>query len=485
MRSAPRVSAATLLLVLLACGFLSASFIRLDWLGQDVKWIITDEEAKAFKSLQNDEERDNFIEAFWDRRDPTPDTIENEFKEEHYRRILYANDQFGEDYPGWMTDRGRIYIAYGPPDEQEMHATELDSSGTSQPPSETWRYQSLEGIGQNVVLKFADLCPCGHYKLDVDPKLKDILLKVPPGPKDPGLHRLNRLTVHPRFQDLEEALQNGVVHRIPVNLLPYSVRTDFVKATDMTTVVAITVQVAHRDLRFVDLPEMHRANLRVFGRVTSLTGHVVEIFETPLQVDVALGAEAAAKAGFTTYQFVVPLRAGLYRLDIVVKDDNADRVGNWSSRLEAPQLVSSEGVATSSLVLANQMGLNSDAASAALNIGKTYLRPRAGPPNGGLPVFKQTEEVDTWMQVYSLAIDKDTWKPSATFRYELSTDVPNVVVTRWQESTAHSHASTGQVTLKKTFPAGSLAPGTYTLKVNINDALAKKTLERYSRFIVE
>ena len=80
------------------------------WLDEDVRWIITDEEQKAFKLLSNDEERDQFIEAFWQRRDPTPDTIENEFKEEHYRRMAYANEHFAAGIPGWKSDRGRIYI---------------------------------------------------------------------------------------------------------------------------------------------------------------------------------------------------------------------------------------------------------------------------------------------------------------------------------------------------------------------------------------
>src|SRR5262249_11814189 len=83
------------------------------WLDEDVSYIITDEERAAFRQLSNDEERDNFIEAFWQRRDPTPDTEENEFKEEHYQRIAYANEHFAAGVPGWKTDRGRIYIVFG------------------------------------------------------------------------------------------------------------------------------------------------------------------------------------------------------------------------------------------------------------------------------------------------------------------------------------------------------------------------------------
>jgi len=91
------------------------------WLEEDVVYIITDEERRAFKNLQTDEEREQFIEQFWLRRDPTPDTVENEYKEEHYRRIAYANERFASGIPGWKTDRGRIYITFGPPDEIESH----------------------------------------------------------------------------------------------------------------------------------------------------------------------------------------------------------------------------------------------------------------------------------------------------------------------------------------------------------------------------
>jgi len=125
------------------------------WLNQDVVWIITDEEARTFKSLSNDEERDAFIEQFWLRRNPNPDSPENEFREEHYRRIAYANEHFAAGKPGWKTDRGHIYIAFGKPDSIESHPSggtyerPIDEGGgeTSTFPFETWHYRYLEGIG--------------------------------------------------------------------------------------------------------------------------------------------------------------------------------------------------------------------------------------------------------------------------------------------------------------------------------------------------
>src|SRR5271169_4398319 len=157
------------------------------WLDEDVAYIISDEERKAFKQLSNDEERDQFIEAFWQRRDPTPDTEENEFKEEHYRRIEYANEHFAAGIPGWKSDRGRMYIVFGPADEIESHPSggtyerpmEEGGGETSTFPFEDWRYRYLEGIGQEVIIEFVDTCMCGDYHMTIDRSEKDALLYTP------------------------------------------------------------------------------------------------------------------------------------------------------------------------------------------------------------------------------------------------------------------------------------------------------------------
>ena len=147
------------------------------WLSEDVAYIITDEERAAFKRLQTDEEREQFIEQFWLRRDPTPDTVENEFKEEHYRRIAYANEHYASGIPGWKTDRGRIYITYGPPDENESHPSggtyerppEEGGGETSTFPFEQWRYRYIEGVGTNIIIEFVDPTMTVEYHITMDP----------------------------------------------------------------------------------------------------------------------------------------------------------------------------------------------------------------------------------------------------------------------------------------------------------------------------
>src|SRR5204863_2430420 len=157
------------------------------WINSDVAYIISDEERAAWKQLGTADERDQFIEQFWLRRDPSPDTPENEYKEEHYRRIAYANEHFAAGIPGWKTDRGRMYIMYGPPDSTDSHPSggtynrtpEEGGGTTSTYPFETWRYRYLEGIGTEIEIEFVDDCMCGKYELTMDRSKKDALLNVP------------------------------------------------------------------------------------------------------------------------------------------------------------------------------------------------------------------------------------------------------------------------------------------------------------------
>src|ERR1700688_453074 len=156
------------------------------WLNEDVIYIISPEERNAFLQLDTNEEREQFIEQFWLRRSSNPDLPENDFKEEHYRRIAYANEHYASGIPGWKTDRGRTYIIWGPADEVDSHPTggtydrPMDEGGgsTSTYPWETWRYRYLEGLGNNVILEFVDPSGSGEYHMTMDPSEKDALLHV-------------------------------------------------------------------------------------------------------------------------------------------------------------------------------------------------------------------------------------------------------------------------------------------------------------------
>jgi GWxTD domain-containing protein len=313
------------------------------WLQQDVIWIITDEERAAYKLLQNDEERDNFIEAFWARRNPTPGSFDNPYKDEHYRRIVYANRHFGTHVPGWKSDRGRIYIMYGPPDEIESYATRSQDNTPGVDPSsyplEVWRYRYLEGIGEDVVLEFVDACRCGEYGMPMTlARGKDARIYAAKGlssllegriePSDPQVFVGIVKTPKIKFKGLEDKLNTKPNWKT----LPFEVGTDFVKATDVTCLVPITIVFRNHDLVFAEEDGSRRGELEVFGRVTTLTGRVVEVFEATVKFN-SEGLESGSSAAATLVK-TLALRNGHYKIEIAAQEgDSRDRWGTWARGL--------------------------------------------------------------------------------------------------------------------------------------------------------
>jgi GWxTD domain-containing protein len=499
------------------------------WLDEDVRWIITDEEQKAFKLLSNDEERDQFIEAFWQRRDPTPDTEENEFKEEHYRRIAYANEHFAAGIPGWKSDRGRMYIVFGPADEIESHPSggsyerpmEEGGGETSTFPFEQWRYRYLEGIGQEVIIEFVDTCMCGDYHMTMDRSEKDALKMTPNAGltlyeqmgmankadrftnggieqlgKSPfnndlqtkefdRLEQFAKLQAAPavKFKDLEEV----VSHHISVNLMPFDVRADFVKVTSDTVLVPVTIQIKNRDVTFQNKDGVERGTVNIFGRVTTLTGKIVQTFEDTVQVDVPVELLPKTAENSSVYWKAIPLRISQnrYRLDIVVKDVNGDRTGNWSHAIQIPDF-SEDKLSSSTLIIADQMEpvATKNVGTGNFVIGTTKVRPRVAPSDGKPISFKRNQKLNFWMQVYNLSVDEKTHKPSATIEYNV-TDANHKAVIHTVESTDTMGNVGDQVTLQKTLSAANLAPGLYKIEIKVNDNLSKQTVDPTATFAVE
>jgi GWxTD domain-containing protein len=508
---------------------LGASYKK--WLNEDVRWIISPEELTAFKALSNDEERDAFIEQFWQRRDPTPDTEENEFKEEHYRRIAYANEHFSAGRAGWRTDRGRIYVVFGPPDEIESHPSggtynrPLEEGGgdTSTYPFERWRYRYMETLNsqnkQEVWIEFVDTCMCGDYHISMDPNEKDALLHVPgagltqyeqmglasktdritgfgttpQGPLSAGantstferLEQWAALQQAPKikFKDLEEV----VSHKINVNLMPFDVRTDFVKITGDTVLTPVIISVKNKDITFVNKDGIQRGTANIFGRVTTMTGHIVQTFEDTVQVDVPTELLPKTQEHSSLYWKALPLRPGRYRFDVVVKDVNGDRVGTWTHGVLVPEYTD-DRLASSSLILADHLEKVPAKSVGAGNfvIGQTKLAyPHIEPANGQPASFRRDQAMNLWMQVYNLQADDKTKKPSAKFEYEIVNLADNKAVLHTTESTDSMKNVGEQVTLEKRLALSELQPGQYRLTVKVADNVSKQEIAPSVRFAVE
>ncbi len=499
------------------------------WLNEDVVWIITDEERAAFKQLSNDEERDNFIEAFWQRRDPTPDTEENEYKEEHYARIAYANEHFAAGIPGWKTDRGRIYIMYGKPDEIDAHPSggtydrPIDEGGgqTSTFPFEDWRYRYIEGIGQEVIIEFVDTCMCGSYEMTLDRSKKDALLYTPnagltlyesmgmankasrftgglenlgtgpnsstqQGKEFDRLEQFAKLQAPPpvKYKDLEEIVNTKII----TNLMPFDVRTDFVKVTGDTVLVPVTIQVKYRDITFVNKDGIQRGTINIFGRVTSLTGRVVQTFEDPAQIDVPAELLPRTAENSSVYWKALPLRPGRYKIEIAVKDVNGDRKGLWSRGIVVPEY-SDDKLSASSLIVADVMEPvpTKDVSTGSFVIGLNKVRPRVAPADGKPALFKRNKDqkVNFWVQVYNLGVDEKTHKPSATFEYDIVNVATNKSVVQQVESTEKMGNIGEQVTLQKSIASANLQPGIYKIEIKVNDNISKQTVDPTATFAVE
>jgi GWxTD domain-containing protein len=488
------------------------------WLDIDVDYIITPEEREAFKHLNTDEEREQFVEQFWLRRDPTPDTIENESKEEHYRRIAYANERFASGKPGWKTDRGRIYIMHGPADEVESYPAggsyqrtpEEGGGSTSVYPFERWRYRYLEGVGTDIIIEFVDPSGSGEYRMTMDPSEKDALLHVPgaglsmmeqlgmsskvdrftrtDGTRSPqtqfGSSRtqpFERLSLFAavqkpppvKFKDLESLVNT----RISFNLLPFEVRLDYLRVTETTTLVPVTIGLKNRDLTFQMEDELHRSVVNVFGRITTLTGRIVQTFEDVISLDVPPSLLEQTLAEKAVYQKAVPLRPGLYKLNLVLKDLNSGNVGTLERRLAVP-LFEEEQLAHSTLILADRIERvpSRNVGRGQFVIGDIKVRPAVDEQ------FSQQDRMGIYMQVYNLGIDETTHKPDATIQYSITRG--SEVLFNHQEQTGDIEGAGQQITLEKVLPLGSFAPGNYKLQIIINDKVSQQTLQPSAEFKV-
>jgi len=491
------------------------------WLTEDVTYIISPDERNAFLQLDTNEEREQFIEQFWLRRSSNPDLPENDFKEEHYRRIAYANEHYASGIPGWKTDRGRMYIMWGPADEVDSHPTggtydrpmEEGGGSTTTYPWETWRWRYLEGIGENIILEFVDPSGSGEYHLTMDPSEKDALLHVPGaglslmesmgmasktdrftrsdgtnlptamGGTPASMDEFNRLELYAKvnkppevkFKDLEAVVTSRIIR----DQVHFNWRTDYLKVTNDTVLVPVTVQIPNSQLSFQAKEGIHSATMNIFGRISTLTGRVVQTFEDSVSRDFPDSLYQQSLKLQSIYQKAVPLRPGLYRLDLVIKDVQSGNVGVVNSRLQVPRY-DDDKLDTSSLILADGNKLehvpSKQIGSGQFVLGSTKVVPRLEAD------FTSGERLGIYMQVYNLKPDDTTHKSSATFQYTVKKGKDQVM--QFKETSQEMKQTGDQVTIERLLPLATLPPGKYSLEVIATDSLSKQTVSRTADFTV-
>ena len=497
------------------------------WLAEDVKYIITNDERKAFVELNTDEERESFIESFWIRRDPTPDSIENEYREEIYRRIAYANERFASGIPGWKTDRGRIYIAYGPSDEVESHPSggnyqrpfEEGGGTTSTFPFEIWRYRYLEGMGSDILLEFVDPTMTGEYRLTMDPMEKDALAYIPGAgqtiaeqmglstradrmlgrtpfgyasnrPRAAGLggtsryNQFERLQLYSmiqrpppiKFRDLEAIVDSTIEY----NTLSFTSNVTYVKVTDSTSFAGITVQVQNRDLLFKEDGGLHRATINIFGRVTTMTRRVETHFEDTVSITTTPERLSAEAERASIYNKMLPLAPGKYRLELVVKDIIGETVGTARIALNVPKF-DDETLSYSSVILADKIERvpTRSLGAGQFVMGASKVRPRMGEE------FKPGERMGIYVEFYNLGEDDATRMPDGEITYQIAkANDPDELLLDFTEDVQDIRgASPGQVVVEKLLPL-DLDPGVYRLSLKMTDRVKEETVNPTMTFKV-
>ncbi len=500
------------------------------WLNEDVRWIITDEESKAFKNLTNEEERQQFIELFWQRRNPNPDSPDNEFRDEHYARIAYANEHFAAGKPGWMTDRGHIWIAYGKPDSVDSHPSggsydrPLEEGGgeTSTFPFEIWHYRYLAGVGDNINIEFVDSCMCGDYHATIDRSEKDALKHTPgagqtlyeqmgkakqadrfnnggleqlgPGPNSTSenskefdrLDQFAKIMAAPqiKFADLDQFLSSEKILSGPPFL--FDVRTDYVKLTNDTVLVPVTLQLRNADITYKTKDGDATGVVNILGRVSNINHHVVRNFEETVKVESPADLLDVEKNKSSVYWTALDLAPGRYKLEIAIKDvNNPEHVGTWKRSVDVPKF-DDDRLGHSSLILADQMERvpSKEVGAGTFVIGNTKIRPRVSSTISTPVVFHQRQNLNFWMQVYNLGIG-DNKRNDATIEYQIVDLASNKQILESQESAAKLNPNADQLTLEKTMPLGALQPGRYQVVIKVNDVVSKQQIAESAPFVVE
>src|SRR6266478_7764516 len=479
-----------------------------DWLDKDVAYIITDEERKAFKKLATDDERERFIEEFWRRRDPDPDTDENEFKEEYYERIAYANEHFASGMPGWKSDRGRIWIMYGKPDERETHPMggnyerpSYEGGGnTTTYPFETWFYRYLPGVGSGVEIEFVDPTGSGEYRIARNPNEKDALLNIPGAgltlseqlglssktdrvtsngqfgmnnyqrEQDSPFARLQLLADLSRapqikFNDLASAVNTGVIEENPLN---FDLRVDFFRQSDERVITAFTIQTENRDLSFTDSGGLQQARINIFGRITSVAGRRAGIFEDPVITTATTQELTEAKERKSAYQKAVSLVPGTYKVDVIVRDVTSGATGVRHVGFTVPKY-DVQKLSTSTLVLASKLeSLGDQPAVGQFVIGQTKVIPNVS------GIYRRGQPLGVYLQIYNAGIDQTTLRPAVDVEYVLMKDGKEIgkQAENWQ-----GMSDAGQrLTLARLIDSQRLTPGDYELTIRIRDRVSGQAL---------
>ena len=444
----------------------------------------------------------------------------NEYLEEHYERIAYANQHFASGIPGWKS-RPRAHLHHVRPAERKGDASfgrpydrpSYEGGGsTTTYPFETWFYRYLPGVGSGIEIEFVDPTGTGEYRIARSPDEKDAMLNIPGagltlneqlglsskadrvanrgsfGYTGPGAREqdspFSRLITYVDLQkppQINDVLEKNLVATSSSgaieggDVLSVATKVDFFRASDNTVMTALTVQTDNRDLAFKDVGGVQTARLNIYARVTNLAGRRITSFEDPVTTTATVDELASAKDRKSAYQKVLPLSPGNYKVDFLIRDINSGSQIVKSVGFEVPKFTP-EKLATSTLVLAVKLQALNDQLPGMFSIGPFKVVPNVS------GTYKRGQDVGIYMQVYNAGIDQTTLRPSVDVDYVLLKDGKEIFK---QAEDWRGLSDAGQrLTLARLLPTGALAPGEYEIAVRVRDKVSGQSLTPTARFNV-
>ncbi len=488
------------------------------WLAEDVRYIVTPQERSVFLKLTTDEERERFIESFWQRRDPDPQTAWNEFKEEHYRRIAYANETFHSGRDGWRTDRGRIHIVFGPPTSIERHPTggtylrPMEEGGgmTTTHPFERWFYNHLDDVGTGIEVEFVDPTGTGDYRIALRDTEKDALLMTgggetffesmglesragrirsaelmrPAGLKGDSfggqgtnpflrLERYVQLQRPPRFKF--EDLRALVETNLQYDQVPFEHTYHLFRYTDDLLLAPVTIAIDNRHLTFIGAPPLERATVNVYGRLQALTGNIVYEFEDVVQSDRSSGR----RADRSLYQRYLPAKPGHYKLTLIIQDVESEKLGTSQSLVEIGKLPRNQ-LHTSSLVLADWIGPHAQdefVPDPFVTTGRLKVYPNVGGR------FSTGHPLGMYVEVYGMEIDQAQQRPRVIVTCQIADALGNLLDQKTLQERAVVFDGS-KLIVSMLWPENTFPTGEYLLKVTVEDQISHQTTSTEAPFRV-
>ena len=474
------------------------------WLNEEVLYIISPEEQEVFGKLTTFEEKDNFIEQFWLRRDSDPATSFNEFKEEHYRRIAYANERFSSGKRGSKTDRGRIYIIHGPADETIYHqggsyVTSVPEGGNSITawPFESWRYRYLPNIGQNVELEFVDKSGTGEFTLAVNQYEKynmahlhgqgraatDLFGKMLEQGRwntqrlelrSPGPHlqakAFDRILDHfevlrpPSLEFID--LVGAVDTRVHYTDIAFEASSHWFFVSESRFLVATTLRIDHDQLTFERGDQRQEtARVELYGRVLDLTGKIAYEFEDLLTANRPRGLIGS---GHMLFQRYLPLERGRFKLQLVVKDIHSGKLGSKEQLLLLPRVPESD-LTLSPVVLADlirQSGPDETPPDPFVTMNRLKIYPNVD------HVVSRDKALGIYFEIYNSSRDASSQQPDLVVDFRLERDGETIPAPFHTMPVESLSVVDDRLICVRAIRVKVLAPDRYVLKISVQDKIS-------------